>query len=398
MNKLSGGTSSSVCLSVNIPLMYAITFFQGMVFYAPVASLYRQARGLTLGQIALIESISFLLSLALELPWGLIADRIGYRMTMIASCGTFFLSKLVFWQAWSFGAFLLERVLLSTAVAGLSGVTESILYLSCDPGKSQKVFGRCSAFGTAGLLSGAGLFSLCIGDDYSLAGLATVVSYGIAALLTLGIREVRAPEGMRRGQTKDFGRLFLETLKNRRFLLLLVAAALYNETLQTVTVWFNQNQYLRCGISVQAIGLIYLAVSAASLSSAFSQQVSYKLGPLALGAGAVFLSGFLCLVLVWTRSGLLSVSVVMAMSAGGALAGPLYSQVCNRQVHIADRATQLSIFAVISDVTSAGASLAYGRMADRSLSGAFCLGAAVCVFSGAAVLVCRKYFSPEVVS
>ena len=251
---------------------------------------------------------------------------------------------------------------------------------------------------TAGLLTGAGLFSLCIGDDYSLAGLATVVSYGIAALLTLGIREVKSPEGMRRSQTKDFGKLLLATLKNRRFLLLLVAVALYNETLQTVTVWLNQNQYLRCGIPVQAIGFIYLAVSAISLIRAFSQQVSRKIGPLALEAGAVFLSGLLCLVLVRTRSGLLSVSAVMAMSAGGALAGPLYSQVCSRQVQTADRATQLSIFAVISDVTSAGASLAYGRVADQSLSGAFCLGAAVCVFSGAAVLACRKYFSPEAIS
>lgn len=391
MNKLSKGALPGERLSWNIPLMYAITFFQGMVFYAPVASLYRQARGLTLGQIALIESISFLLSLALELPWGLIADRIGYRMTMIASCGVFFLSKVVFWQARSFGVFLLERILLSAAIAGLSGLTDSILYLSCAPDKSQEVLGRCSAFGTAGLLVSAGLFSLFIGDDYSLAGLATVISYGIAALLSLGIREVRFPESARRSQLKDFGRLFVSTWKRRRFLLLLVAAALYSETIQAVTVWLNQNQYLRCGIPVHAMGLIYLAVSGISLCSAFSQQVSEKTGPLTLGAGAAFLSGMMCLLLIWTRSGVQSVAAVMVMSACSALFGPLFTQVCNRQVRTADRATQLSIYAVISDVVSAGASLAYGRTADHSLSGAFCLGAVVCAFSGAAILICRKY-------
>lgn len=393
MNKLSRGTLSSARLSMNIPLMYAITFFQGMVFYAPVASLYRQVRGLPLGQIALIESVSFLLSLVMELPWGLLADRIGYRMTMIASCGVYFLSKLVFWQAWSFWAFMLERVLLSAAVAGLSGLADSILYLSCGPGESQKVFGRCSAFGTAGLLVSAVLFSLCIGTNYSLAGLATVISYGAAALLSLGLREVRPPEGARRSQIKDFGRILCDTLKNRRFLLLLVAIALYDETVQTVTVWLNQNQYLRCGITEQMMGLIYLAVSGSSLVSAFSQTATKKLGPLLLGAGAVFLSALMCLLLVWTRSGLVSAAAIMAMSAGGALAGPLYSQVYNRQVQTADRATQLSIFAVVSDVTSAGASLAYGQMADFSLSGAFCLGAAVCVLSGAVLLTCRRYIA-----
>ena len=86
----------------NIHILYAVAFLQGMVFYALVASLYRQARGLTLGQIALLESISFLIQLAMELPWGVLADRIGYKKTMVVGCGVFALSKLVLWQADSF--------------------------------------------------------------------------------------------------------------------------------------------------------------------------------------------------------------------------------------------------------------------------------------------------------
>lgn len=39
-------------------LLYAISFLQGMVFYGPVATLYRQARGVGLFEIALMESIS----------------------------------------------------------------------------------------------------------------------------------------------------------------------------------------------------------------------------------------------------------------------------------------------------------------------------------------------------
>ena len=91
----------------NLPVLYAIALLQGMVFYAPIASLYRQAAGLSLSQIALIESASYLFCLAMELPWGMLADRIGYRRTMIACCGLYFLSKLVFWRAEGFSAFLL---------------------------------------------------------------------------------------------------------------------------------------------------------------------------------------------------------------------------------------------------------------------------------------------------
>ena len=45
----------------NIYLMYAIAFLQGMVFYGPVATLYRQAQGVSVFQITLIESISLIL-------------------------------------------------------------------------------------------------------------------------------------------------------------------------------------------------------------------------------------------------------------------------------------------------------------------------------------------------
>lgn len=54
----------------NIVLMYIIAFLQGMVFYGAVATLYRQAVGLNMFQITLIESISLAISVAMELPWG----------------------------------------------------------------------------------------------------------------------------------------------------------------------------------------------------------------------------------------------------------------------------------------------------------------------------------------
>ena len=75
----------------NIRLMYAIALLQGMVFYGPIATLYRQAAGVSVFQITLIESISLALALALEVPWGILADRIGYRRSMIVCCGLYFL-------------------------------------------------------------------------------------------------------------------------------------------------------------------------------------------------------------------------------------------------------------------------------------------------------------------
>lgn len=61
----------------NIYLMYAIAFLQGMVFYGPVATLYRQA-------------------------------------------ALYFLSKIIFWQASGFVGFLAERVLLTVISYGMA--------------------------------------------------------------------------------------------------------------------------------------------------------------------------------------------------------------------------------------------------------------------------------------
>jgi len=124
----------------NVFLMYLVSFLQGMVFYASITTLYRTSRGLSLSEYALIDSITFVMTFLMEVPWGVVADRIGYRKTLILANGFYALSKLIFYKAYGFGGFLLERVFFSLAVSGLSGVDSSILYLSSGENESQKVF------------------------------------------------------------------------------------------------------------------------------------------------------------------------------------------------------------------------------------------------------------------
>ena len=47
----------------NLYVMYAMALLQGMVFYGPIATLYRQAQGVTVFEITLIESISLALGM-----------------------------------------------------------------------------------------------------------------------------------------------------------------------------------------------------------------------------------------------------------------------------------------------------------------------------------------------
>ena len=191
----------------NLVLMYAISLLQGMVFYGSVSTLYRQAVGVTLFQITLMESLSMVLTIVLEIPWGILADKIGYKRTFVICSFLFFVSKLVFWRADSFADFLTERILLDAVISGLSGVDTSILYLSAKGKDTQRIFGFLNTMSVAGLFLASGMYSLFIGKDYRMAGLLTAVSYGIAAFLSLWLTEVR--EETKETERKNSWQIFL---------------------------------------------------------------------------------------------------------------------------------------------------------------------------------------------
>lgn len=371
----------------NVYLMYALALLQGMVFYAPVATLYREAQGVSIFEITLLESVSLILCLILEIPWGIAADKIGYKKTMVFCCGLYFVSKLVFWAADGFWWFMLERIMLSVVMAGLSGVDMSVLYLSCGKGQSQRAFGIYNALGVAGMLFAALFFSAFVGENYKTAAALTAISYGSAFMLSLFLREVKG-EHERGMRFSEFKVMIMGVLKNKRLLMLLAAVALFSESYHTVTVFLNQPKYESCGMSASAIGYAYAAVTLSAASAALSAGLTKRLGE----RNSLFLLGAFaaasCLLLAFTGSAGASVCGVVILSVSMSIFEPLQLEMQNREVRTSNRATELSVYAMIIDSISAGSSLVFGALAERSLSGAFLFGAAACV--GALVLLISR--------
>ena len=367
----------------NIYLMYAIGLLQGMVFYGPIATLYRQAQGVTVFEITLIESISLALCIALEVPWGVVADRIGYRKTMIFCCSLYFVSKILFWQATNFWWFLAERILLSVVIAGMSGVDSSILYLSCQGRSSQRVFGIYSGMGMAGLLIAAGVFSLVVRDNYPLAAFLTVISYALAAVLALGLTEVKQEK------SPQHRRQLRKALPKGSLVLFLLAAAFLAETHQTITVFLNQLQYQRCGMGEGAMGWAYILATILGLSGVFSVGVTKRTG--ILGGCLLFcsLSIGACLVLAWTRSGTASVGSILLLRLSNTLFQPFQAQMQNQQIQTENRATALSVNAMLMDCVAVGSNLVFGALSEYSLTSAFVFGG---ILSAAALLLLLAWY------
>ena len=335
----------------NLWIMYAIALLQGMVFYGPIATLYRQAHGLTIFQITLIESISLALLILLEIPWGIIADKIGCRHTIIFCSALYLISKIIFWKADGFAGFLVERIMLSVVESGFSGVDSTILYLSCGQKNSQKVFGVYHSMSMAGLLFAAGVYAMVVQDHYPLAGFLTVISYEGAAFLSLFLTDVRI-HSVKKTDTEPFRVTIKKAMKNRSLLLFLIAAALLSETHQTITVFLNQLQYQKCGLSGSSIGLLFVAA---------------------------------------TRLAFPSAAAILILRFSNTLFQPLLTEIQNRQIRTDNRATALSVNSMLLNSVAIGTNLVFGALADRTLSGAFLFGTGICIIS---CLIFYHLFAP----
>ena len=373
----------------NIYLMYGISLLQGMVFYGPIATLYRQAAGVTVFEITLIESISLALCIALEMPWGVVADRIGYKNTLVISSLIYVVSKVVFWKADGFGGFLLERVMLSVVMAGMSGCDVSLLYLSCREGESHQVFGVYNLLNTAGLLAAALIFSVAIGDDYRLAGFLTVLTYAAAAALAFGLKEVKEKED-RKPVKGRFLTCLKEVVSDKRFLLLLVGMAFLAETNQTITVFLNQLKYEACGIAPANMGYIYILVTVSGMAGVCSAGFTGKIGMKRFALLLFCAASVACVILALTGSGVLAVGGVMLLRLSASLFVPLQTEIQNRHIKAADRATVISIYAVLAEGTGIATNLLFGAAAQAALPAAMFCGAGMCALGAVFFIIWHR--------
>ena len=298
---------------------------------------------------------------------------------MIVCNALFFLSKIIFWQAQSFSGFLLERALLAVVLSGISGVDTSIIYLSSGGENSHRAFGIFEGLGAAGVLFSAAVYTAFIGESYRAAGFLTAVSYGIAALLSFGLKEVKTVQNTPNRSLGYFVGILKETVSNRRLILLIVSVAIFTEVNQTITVFFNQLQYTKAGMSVRLISAVYILSTLTGLLSVFSAPLTKKLKPKFFGGMLFALCACSCFMLALTENPFVSVFGVLLVGVCFRLMFPLGTQLINEAITTEDRATALSMGTLIADLIAVFTNLVFGKLADFNLSAAMSFGGILCL-------------------
>ncbi|MGI8483180.1 MAG: MFS transporter [Thermomicrobiales bacterium] len=107
-----------------------ISFFGQLYFFVPVMTPYLRGEGLSMAQIAGLQTMLLWAQLLMEVPTGVLADRLehrrSYQVAFVLSVG----AEISFLFAQNYGMFLLSQVIAGTGFAFASGSVDAYVYES----------------------------------------------------------------------------------------------------------------------------------------------------------------------------------------------------------------------------------------------------------------------------
>lgn len=369
-------------------ILYAISFLQGIVFYGAFSVVFRESRGLSLSQIFLLESIFVILMLIFEVPWGIIGDKIGYKKTLVIAYGMFWLSKIIFYCSYSFMGFLMESVIAAIAISGISGCDSALIYSSIDKSESDKVFGIYGAMSTAGFLISALVSGILVKISIDLLALATIIPYTLAFLLSSALKD----NHKNKDEIHEEAHSILESLKlavaNKKIVGFVIAVAVLSETTHSICVFFNQPLYIRSGIGLNWFGMLTALMQVATFIAVRAHKIKRKIGERKLLNGALLLVIACNLILIKSGIALLTIVLIFIIEGAFALTQPITETIKNESVSTSNRATILSAYAMIANITAAVINMIISAASKISLEAAI----GVCLLINIFALVPMKFY------
>lgn len=241
-----------------------MSFFGGLVFFAPVALLIRTQAGISEGQFFLLQVLLSAVIALGELPTGYLTDRIGYRSSLILSQLLLLIARgtlLVAYLTRSLSLFVLEAVIEGISACLSSGTGSAYLYAVCGEDGYLPKTAHAANFGTAGFLLSTAGYAL-IYHRFDLTGLliATVLSGLAGSVCTLFLqRDVH--NSAEKSRTAKAGlshlRLLLRDRRARRFTALL---SLFSAAWLLVN-FFYAEILTQCNIPLTWLSAIIIAYS-----------------------------------------------------------------------------------------------------------------------------------------
>lgn len=374
-----------------VRLLGLISFFGQLYFFVPFMTPYLLQRHLTVAEIAGLQTTLMLAMLVMELPTGLIADRLGHVWSFRIALIVLASGEFMFLFARDYWAFLAIQVITGTGFAFSSGSVDAILFDALPEGdrltamqRAKGLLGAATQMGSVVAYSIGGI----IAADLTLSRMTITIAMGAiavttAAALSFGLREAPHVAARARPDSRKLLRSAWIAIRANPVLLRIILLSVVTNAFGAHLLVFYQQYFLETGVPGVWFGL---ALSLASVVVVIAQFFAWKL-PVAIGTPramliSTVLPGVLYLAMAW--NGLAWLAVVLFVLQWGVihLSGPLFSGLYN--IHLPDdsRATALSaINATVTIYISAGG-LLLGWLAGISLPFTFGLMGVVVILGG----------------
>jgi len=331
------------------------TAIAGLGFYVPVSALFLQGRGLSLGDIFILESILVASILVAEVPAGLISDRLDRRWVIIGGFVFHAIAETLFAGGTTFLMFAVSFMISGFGIAMLTGVQDAYIYDSMGEeadARSVGVWGHLSALqlisGVIASVVGGYLASI----DISWPAIAAAIAAGIAAVVALFIPSQRPdpnPDGTAESPLAALS-IGIRLLFTSPILLYVAVASSASFVIFNSAFTLNQPLFENAQIPVAIWGLIGAAAQLCAAGyNHFAGSIEKRIGrkyallfAMGYGAGGFFLMATPHPVAVVFGF----VLVVLGMNARG----PITMAVANRVIPRARRATVLNVASSIGSI------------------------------------------------
>lgn len=374
-----------------VRLLALIAFFGQLYFFVPVMTPYLLQRGLSLVEIAGLQTALLIGSLVMEVPTGVLADRLGhvwsYRISLIVLAS----GEVLFLFARDYWAFVAIQLITGTGFAFASGSVEAVLYEALPAENRLSTMQRARGL-LGGAAQSASVVAYSIGGiiaaDLTLPRMTITIVMGAmavatAALLSFGLHESPAVRDRARLRSRHVLREAARTIRGSRPLQRLLLLAIVTNAFAAHLLVFYQEYFLITGVSSVWLGL---GLSLASVLVVITQVTAWKL-PQRLGTGralivATVVPGVLYLAMAANAKPALAVLIFVAQWGAIHLSAPLFSGLYN--IHLADgsRATALSLIAALTTIYVGVGGVILGSIAKWSLHGMFALLGVVIICAG----------------
>lgn len=359
-------------MASNPRLLLAVSGLHFVLFPIPVITLFwKDQIGMSLTDIMVLQAMFGVAVVVLEFPSGYLADRAGYRLSLIAGAALWTAGSVVYALAASFAAVALAEVVLGAGSAFMSGADRALLWVSLAAEGRTREYTRWEGRLRAAAQTSEAASAAAGGWLYALAPRLPlwlqVPSAALTLAAVLGLRDTPRPAAAGgRSHLASMARIVRFTLWRHRRLQAAMALSVALGLATFVMVWLIQPYMQARAVPVAWFGPLWAAahvwLAGVSLASGRVVGAVGRLGTLLICCLLVPV-GYAGLAASASAAGVVFYLCFMTIRG---LQGPTLAAAMQEDAPAEDRASVLSLAALLFRLAFVVAGPPVGALVDRA--------------------------------